>query len=136
VSAKPPEKTVFYLDESIYSRVLFEVLQSAGVTVKRPGIDVPFGTRDEEWLTTAGGKGWIVLSRDQRVRHRTLEIQSLTEAKVGAFVLAAGQATAQATAAAILSKLKKILNISRSERKRFLYTLGITGALAKIKIRQ
>ena len=73
--------------------------------------------------------------RDQRVKHRTLEIQSLRDARVGAFVLTAGQATAQSTAVVILSKLTKIVNISRSERKPFLYTLGISGVLSKVKIR-
>jgi hypothetical protein len=62
--------------------------------------------------------------RDQRVRYRTLEIQSLRDARVGAFVLTAGQATAQATAVVILAKLPKILSIASSEPKPFLYTLG------------
>jgi len=73
--------------------------------------------------------------RDQRVRYRTLEIQSLRDARVGAFVLTAGQATAQATAVVILAKLPKIVRIANSERKPFLYTLGITGALSRVKIR-
>ncbi|MGO8976375.1 MAG: hypothetical protein ACLP0B_13775 [Steroidobacteraceae bacterium] len=73
--------------------------------------------------------------RDQRVKYRALEISALHSAGVGAFVLTAGQATAQATATVILAKLPKILNIVRSERKPFLYTLGITGALSRVKIR-
>jgi hypothetical protein len=76
-----------------------------------------------------------VLMRDQRVRYRTLEIQSLRDARVGAFVLTAGQATAQATAVVILAKLPKILSIASSELKPFLYTLGITGAMSRVKIR-
>jgi len=75
--------------------VLSEALESAGVSIRRPGVDVPFGSPDEVWLATAGAQGWIVLMRDQRVRHRTLEIQALRAAKVAAFVLTAGQATAQ-----------------------------------------
>jgi hypothetical protein len=105
------------------------------MTVRRPRIDVPAGTPDATWLAIAGAQAWIVLMRDQRVKHRALEIQSLRDARVGAFVLTAGQATAQSTAVVILSKLKKIVNISRSERKPFLYTLGIGGALSKVKIR-
>jgi hypothetical protein len=96
---------------------------------------MPFGTPDVVWLTITGANNWIVLMRDQRIRYRALEIQSLSAAGVGAFVLTAGQATAKATAAVILSKLQKIVNISRSERKPFLYTLGISGALSKVKIR-
>jgi hypothetical protein len=103
--------------------------------VRRPRVDVPFGAPDDTWLAIAGRQGWLVLSRDQRVRHRALEILSLNEAEVGAFVLTAGQATAQATADVILSRLTKIVNISRSERKPFLYTLGVTGALSRVKLR-
>jgi hypothetical protein len=105
------------------------------MTVRRPRIDVPAGTPDATWLATAGAQGWIVLMRDQRIRYRALEIQSLHEAGVGAFVLTAGQATAKATAVVILSKLQTIVNISRSERKPFLYTLGIGGALTRVKVR-
>jgi hypothetical protein len=133
--AKRLDAAVFYLDESIYSRILSEELQRVGMTVRRPRIDVPAGTPDATWLAIAGAQAWIVLMRDQRVKHRALEIQSLRDARVGAFVLTAGQATAQSTAVVILSKLKKIVNISRSERKPFLYTLGIGGALSKVKIR-
>jgi len=103
--------------------------------VRRPGVDVPFGTPDATWLATAGDQGWIVLMRDQRIRHRALEIQSLRDARVGALVVTAGQATARDTADVVIAKLRKILHISRSERRPFLYTLGITGSLSRLKIR-
>ena len=93
-SAKRPESTVLYLDESIFSPVLCDALESAGVAVRRPGIDIAFGTPDEVWLQKAGAERWIVLMRDQRIRHRALEIQSLREARVGAFVFSGGEATA------------------------------------------
>ena len=73
--------------------------------------------------------------RDQRVRHRALELRDLRMAKVGAFVLTAGQATALDTTVVIMDKLKKLVNISRSERKPFLYTLGAAGALSRLKLR-
>jgi hypothetical protein len=134
-SAKRLESAVFYLDESVYSRVLLEALDRAGVSVRRPGIDVPFGTLGAVWLGKVGAEGWIVLMRDQRVRHRTLELQALADAKVAAFVLTAGQATAQNTAEVIPSKLPKMLNICKSERRPFLYTLSLAGTLARAKIR-
>jgi hypothetical protein len=105
------------------------------VQVRRPGVDIPFGTSDATWLSTAGSKGWIVLMRDQRVRHRALEMQALSAAGVGAFVLTAGQATARDTAALIIPRVPKLVNISRSERRPFLYTLGISGTLSRLRIR-
>ena len=75
---------------------------------------------------------------DESICSRTLSeelARALRDAKVGAFVLTAGQATAEATAVVVLARLAKILNIFRSERKPFLYTLGMTGALSRLKIR-
>jgi len=135
LTAKRLEAAVFYLDESIYSQILAEALESAGIVVRRPGADVPFGTPDETWLAIAGTEKWIVLMRDQRVRHRALELRALRLAKVGAFVLTAGQATARETTVVIIGKLQKLVNISRSERKPFLYTLGATGVLSRLKLR-
>jgi PIN like domain len=135
-SAKRLDSAVFYLDESIYSGILAEALGTAGMQVRRAGTgDVPFGTPDDQWLAIAGSNQWIVLMRDQRVRHRTLEIQALKGAGVGAFVVTTGQATAYETACIVTGKLAKILNISRSERRPFLYTLGARGALSRVKIR-
>ena len=111
-------------------------MERAGAAVRRPGVDIPFGTSDADWLATAGASRWIVLMRDQRIHYRTLESQALRDAKVGAFVLTAGQATARETAVVVVAKLAKMLNISRSERRPFLYTLRMTGRLSKLKIRR
>lgn len=104
--------------------------------IRHPGVDVPFGTADTEWLRLAGAKGWIVLMRDQRVRHRPLELESLRAARVAAFVLTAGQASAQQSADVISSKLQKIVNISTSEPRPFVYTLSAGGALTRLKLRR
>ena len=129
------ESPVFYIDESIYSKTLSEELERVGISVRRPRVDIPAGTPDIDWLATAGAQGWIVLMRDQRIRYRALELESLTAAGVGAFVLTAGQATAKTTALVVLPKLHKIVNIARSEPKPFLYTFGLTGTLVRVKIR-
>ena len=103
--------------------------------MRRPGVDIPFGTPDQSWLRTAGEKGWIVLMRDQRVRHRPLEIQALREAGVAAFVFTAGQATAQHTAEVVIGKLRTLVNLSVSEPRPFLYTLSAGGSLSRLKLK-
>lgn len=106
----------------------------AGAQVRLPGPDVPFGTPDEEWLRKAGQQRWTVLMRDQRVRHRPAELQALRTARVGAFVITAGQATAQRTAEIVLQRLPRMLNIATSERRPFLYTLSLMGSLISLKL--
>lgn len=43
---------------------------------------------DAEWLEVAGPNGWIVVTRDRRIRHRPSEMAAIKRAGVGAFVLA------------------------------------------------
>jgi len=45
--------------------------------------------RDEEWLAVAGKRHWLVLTKDERLRRRPLELDTLLRAGVRAFVLTA-----------------------------------------------
>ena len=76
-----------------------------------------------------------MLMRDQRVRHRQLEIEALRDAGVAAFVFTAGQATAQRTADVVTGKLRSMVNLSVSEPRPFLYTLSAGGTLARLKLK-
>jgi hypothetical protein len=134
-AAKLLEQTVFYLDESIYSRVLATAIHAAGAQVRTPADVAGLGAADEQWLRSVSKPGWLVLMRDQRVRYRELEKNALTEAGVGAFVFTGGQATAADTAEIICRLLAKFAKIGRSERKPFLYSFGIGGSLSRIKLK-
>ena len=45
-------------------------------------------TPDEEWLEVAGRKGWLVISRDKKIRTRPGERAALQQHGVGCFILA------------------------------------------------
>jgi hypothetical protein len=96
---------------------------------------VPFGTGDATWLRRAGDEGWIVLMRDQRVRYRRLELESLMRAGVGAFVFTGGQATARQVVDVVTAALSKIIDLSISEPKPFIYTLTPGGRLSRLALR-
>ncbi len=104
--------------------------------MRRPGVDVPFGATDEDWLTRAGEEDWIPLLRDQRIRLRPLEHASLLRAGVGAFVVTAGQATAQQVTDLVLRRLSKMVNIWVSERKPFIYSLSLGGTLTRLPMQR
>lgn len=44
-------------------------------------------TPDSEWLEEAGREGWLVITRDKRIRHRPAEMAAIREHGVGCFVL-------------------------------------------------
>jgi hypothetical protein len=106
----------------------------AGPTVRHPGDAIQFGTPDEEWLAECGANGWIVLTRDQHIRRRPLELASLTASGVAAFAFTGGQATALETADAVGLLLQKMVNISVSEPRPSLYTFGLAARLNRVRL--
>jgi hypothetical protein len=73
-AAKPPDETVFFIDRSLGVDPVRAELINAGLNVE---IHDDHFARDEEdrtWLRTVGERGWVVLTKDQRLRYRPLEI--------------------------------------------------------------
>jgi len=89
VSGSPLE---FYVDLSL-GRTVAETLRDHGLDV-RSEIEVfghrPYGVPDVEWLERAGREGWIVLSKDKRLRHDRDQQAMMIEHDVKAFVLTSG----------------------------------------------
>jgi hypothetical protein len=98
-------------------------------------VDIPRGTPDESWLKTAGEQGWVVLLRDQRIRHRANERAALLGAGVAAFVFTGGQVTAAETAALFSRLVSRIPNIAASETRPFLYTITAGGSFIRQRLR-
>lgn len=70
-------------------------------------------TPDEEWLRRCGTERWIVITKDQMIRKRTLEREALLEAKVEAFVFTGGHLSGTEVAEVItraLPKMTQLLN--------------------------
>jgi len=108
-------------------------LQEAGAKVERARLHFPPGTPDEVWLATAGKRGWIVFTRDKRIRYRALERESLLEAEVRAFVFIGGNMTSAETAAALAKAWPTVARIAASEPPPFIYHIGRSGGVTKVK---
>jgi predicted nuclease of predicted toxin-antitoxin system len=63
---------VFFTDRDLRKQFA-EILRSHGVTVERHADHYAPDTPDEEWLETAGRRGWIVLTHDRRMRYKPNE---------------------------------------------------------------
>jgi hypothetical protein len=113
-AAKPPDGTVFFIDRSLGVEPIRTKLAESGLTVE---IHDEHFARDEEdyvWLTNVGGRGWIVLTKDQRLRYRPLEIAALRASNARVFVLTAGNLRGIEIAAVFLAAIPRICNILRS----------------------
>lgn len=126
---------VFYVDESIFSKALVAALTAAGIAFDRIGITVPSGAPDHVWLSHCGKHGYLALTRDQRIRYRSLEKRALMEHGVGCFTFTQGQATAEQTAGRIVELAPRMMAIAKAQPRPFLYTFGLQSGLAKVTLR-
>jgi predicted nuclease of predicted toxin-antitoxin system len=86
--------------------------------------------RDEEdrvWLQKVGERGWVVLTKDQRLRYRPLEIGALRASNARVFVLTAGNLRGTEIAAVFLAALPLICRILYSRPGPFVARVSQSG---------
>jgi hypothetical protein len=102
------EPLVFFLDRSLGRYTVAEALRQTNVPVEIHDEHFPQAATDVEWLHEVGRRGWIVLTRDTRIRYRSLERAALMQAGVRAFVLVAGNLSGPEMATAFVTALPAI----------------------------
>jgi predicted nuclease of predicted toxin-antitoxin system len=113
-AAKPPDETVFFIDRSLGIEPIRTELLSAGLTVEIHDDHFARDDEDRVWLRTVGERGWVVLTKDQRLRYRPLEIAALRASKDRVFVLTAGNLRGTEIAAVFVSALPRIYKVLHS----------------------
>ena len=76
----------FFLDQNL-GRPLAKGMSEFGEDVVHLTEYYDQDALDPDWLKDIGAKGWILVTRDERVRWNPAEIQAIREHKVGAFFL-------------------------------------------------
>ena len=70
---KPLEDYVFFLDNDTSSRSIIKVLRNEGLNVVCLRDHFNPDADDVEWLSKIGKQGWILLSRNKRIRYNPIE---------------------------------------------------------------
>jgi len=99
-------------------------LRDAGVEIRVHDELFPQGTEDVVWLREAGANGWIVITRDDRIRYNQLEKQAVMAARLRFFSITSSALTGEEAGSLILSALNKMSRLCRQHSKR--------GFIAKI----
>lgn len=106
----------------------------AGANIEVHDAHFPPDATDEDWLKAAGAKGWIVLTKDSKIRYRPNEIAALKEAGVVAVVLVAGNLVGAEMAELFVKTLRKIERIAGSATPPALFTFGRDRRLKPVKM--
>jgi hypothetical protein len=78
----PPDAPTLFIDRSAWSNRLADALRSHNIAFIALHDRFPIDVSDEEWLRVASNEGWIVLSRDKRIRRKPNELAALQSSKV------------------------------------------------------
>ncbi len=102
----------FFVDRSL-GRSIAESLRAHGLTIHTMasvyGEQAAQRLADEVWLRDAGARGWVVLTKDDAIRRRPAERDSLVEAGVRVFCLTSAQLQGPEQAERFAANLDRIL---------------------------
>ncbi|MBI5510418.1 MAG: hypothetical protein HY903_16805 [Deltaproteobacteria bacterium] len=126
-SSSAPAPQPELVDRSLGGRVVAQALRQRGEKVIVHDDVFTQDAFDEVWLTRAGTEGWIVLSKDRRIRYRANEHAALKAAKVRAFVLTGGNMPGEAMAQAFVEALPRMKELAATRTPPFLATVRAGG---------
>ncbi len=121
----------FYVDECLGRRVA-AALADAGHEV-HAAVDLHAGEPDHVWLPEIGRRGWILITKDQRIRRNPLEVHAILNAGVRAFVITALDLTPADVIALLMRRMTKIVRICQRKGP-FIYNLTAGGSITEIPV--
>src|SRR5437870_8190324 len=86
---------VFFIDRSLGQKVIAEKLRQSGVKVEIHDDHFPQDAPDEHWIADVGEKGWVVLTKDDRIRYRPAALEAYRRHDVRVFIFGSGEMKAQ-----------------------------------------
>jgi hypothetical protein len=132
-AAKRPEKVVFFIDRSLGKIDVPGALRSAGYDCELH--DDHFGqqTEDAAWLSAVAARNWVVLTKDERIRYRPLELLALESAGVRAFIVICGNVRGSDTARILLDAMPGILKAVGGRSRSFIYYVYKNSTLKRAR---
>lgn len=87
---------------------------------------------DQVWLSEVSRRGWVVLTKDKRIRYRAPELAAVSATKARVFTLTAGSIQAQEMADIFIHAMPKVRAFVESRRPPYIVTITRSGLLSKV----
>jgi hypothetical protein len=123
----------FFVDRSLGAHDVPDALRAAGARVEVHDDHFAPDTPDTSWLTEVGGRGWVVLTKDSRIRRHPLELQALLAANIAAFMVTATDVTGADMGRVLADAIPKLTALVRSRARPFIATISRQGAVTIIR---
>ena len=133
MTPRPVSDPVFFIDRSLGRKQVAQALREAGATVEVHDDHFPQATPDVDWLAEVGRRGWVVLSKDERILRNRIERTALEAARVRAFFLTQQDITGQEMAELFSNALPGMTRRAVSEPAPFIFTISRSGKFSPVK---
>jgi predicted nuclease of predicted toxin-antitoxin system len=110
--------------------VVADALRQAGVDAQVHDDHFRRNAEDEEWLREVGRRGWVVLTRDRRIRYRSHERTALMQAGVRAFILVAGNLSGREMGEIFVKALPAMQKFMARHQPPFIARVTRSGAVS------
>ena len=88
------------------------------------------GTEDTVWLPLVGEKGWVLLTKDKRIRYNELEKAAVHEHKIREFYFSSGNYSGAEMAGILLTALRDMVRIFRRQKPPFIASIAGSGKVS------
>lgn len=122
VPAAGEQPLVWFVDRSLGKRVR-DALRDAGAVVVYLEDEHSDDASDQAWLEDVGAKGYVVLTKDKKIRQNQAERATLVRARVRAFFLTSGNLTGAEMAEILTSQLPAMTALAHATPPPFLATV-------------
>jgi hypothetical protein len=130
-----PEDFVLYLDENLHNcKPILDTLAEQGVKHERHGQYFNPGTEDTEWLPFIGKRGWVLLTKDKRIRYNELEKAAVRQNKIREFYFSSGNYSGAEMAEMLIDALRDMARIFRKQKPPFIASISKSGK-AEIRLK-
>lgn len=119
MKSKPPDPIEIFVDRALGRRIAGPLI-GAGAIVHLHDDHFDQGVEDKVWLTEVGRLGWVVLTKDQRIRYRAIEREALLSAGIKAFIFMSGNVPFSDMAQIIAKALPAIEKFVRKHKPPFI----------------
>ena len=125
-----PEDFVLYLDENLHNcRPILDALTKHGVKHERHVQHFSAGAEDTTWLPFVGEKGWLLITKDKRIRYNELEKTAVLQHRVREFYFSSGNYSGAEMAEILISALPGMAKICRKHDPPLIASIAKSGSV-------
>jgi predicted nuclease of predicted toxin-antitoxin system len=132
LSLKPPDPFVIFLDRSLGKQVIATTLRSSGFQVEVHDDHFSTDAKDQEWLTDVGREGWVVLTKDKKIKYRKVELAAVIAAHAKVFTLSAGSLQGSEMADIFIKAIPKIKAYVEANIPPYIVRISKAGLLSTV----